>query len=241
MASSATERDQVLYLRWRVFAEEFGYVDPGGDASARLCDESDTHPSVRIVIAYDQGEPVATLRLTLPGVDGAAMEVHDSWRFDGFESGERYGALSRMCILPAHRGRAVSVGLVALARREALAAGVTHFVAPATMETDHPDDARLIHDGARARGHCAAPQWATPVAPSPDGGVGLRPFYSDEERKAGVDSIDGLRYPRALDVFASLGARYVGPPHFLPDWRTYVLPLVLDLRAMPPAVTEFQF
>ncbi|GGT46232.1 hypothetical protein GCM10014713_45240 [Streptomyces purpureus] len=244
MASTVSELDQVFHLRRRVFVEEVGYIESGDAEPIQLADEFDSLSTARLIVAYDETEPVATLRLMLPEQGPAArrhdhaMEVHDAWRFEGFDPGDRYAELARMCVLRSHRRQGASLAILALARRESLAAGVTHWVARATMETDHPEDARLIHAIAQARGHCDVPQRAIALDPSPETGVGLRPFYSEAERKAGADSIDGLPYPRALNLFAGLGARYAGPPCFLPSWGTYVLPLVLDMCDLSSAVTE---
>src|ERR1700761_4783022 len=102
-------------IRHRVFVEEKGLLAPCVPALGRETDDYDALETTLQLIAYVDGAPAATARLICPnpGVARALGEpvVLDlARRYDLrplAAAGLSFAEVSRMCVLPEHRGTAV--------------------------------------------------------------------------------------------------------------------------------------
>lgn len=189
-------------------------------------------------IAYVDDAPVATARLIRPNPDvaraiGEPVGLDLARRYDlrpFAAAGVSFAEVSRMCVLPAHRGTAVLCELYLAMYRESLRVGLTHWVGAGNTETDAIEDARIAHRIAAREGF-ASDRWR--VVPR-DGAGGedpsSHPFYSPEERaQARAGDLERLRLPRTLRTFAHLAARYMGEPIREKGYSVCSLPLVVDL------------
>jgi L-ornithine Nalpha-acyltransferase len=244
VVDSLAELDAALTLRWQVFVQELDYLDQAHYPAGRESDGFDTLPTTRHLIGFDDDRPVATVRLLFPNPEvaqiggGAGLNIDRAVRFDGFAPDDLPIEIPRSCVVRSHRHSGVMLHLYRLAYAESRQGGATHWLAVGNTGTDSRDDAWLIYELARRRGHADAPQAGRNLAPDEGPATPRLPFYTPEQRARGLaGDLEGLPYPRALDLFAWIGARYVAPPLWDSSFRVYALPLVCPLAGMPAEIT----
>ncbi|XXR95054.1 GNAT family N-acyltransferase [Sorangium sp. So ce426] len=189
-------------------------------------------------IAYVDGLPAATARLIRPNPDvaqriGQPLGVDLAARYDlgPFVGGDvSVAEVSRMCVVPEHRGAAVLRALYLAMVCESLRVGLTHWVGAGNAETDALEDAEIAYRIAERDG-LVSPRWRVVSRPGASAsGPSVRPFYTPAERaRARSGDLQGLRLPRTLSTFGRLAARYMGRPIRERSYTVCSLPLVVDL------------
>ena len=220
------------------FVEEKGLVSHRAMALDREIDAYDDLETTRHFIVYVDDAPVATARLLGPNLDvaraiGQPLGIDLASRYDlgPFAAvGVSLAEVSRMCIVPEHRGTAVLCELYLAMYRESLRVGLTHWVGAANAETDAIDDAEIAYRIAERRG-LVSPRWrVVSRSGASEAGPSTRPFYTTAERaRAHAGDLQGLRLPRTLETFAHLAARYMGGPIRGRGYTVCALPLVVEL------------
>jgi L-ornithine Nalpha-acyltransferase len=225
-------------IRHHVFVVEKGLLSPRVPTLDRETDDYDALETTLQFIAYVDDAPVATARLIRPNPDvaraiGEPVGLDLALRYDlrpFVAAGVSFAEVSRMCVLPEHRGTAVLCELYLAMYRESLRIGLTHWVGASNTETDAIEDARIAYRIAAREGF-AGDRWRiVPRDGAGADGPSLHPLYSPEERaRARAGNLDGLRLPRTLRTFAHLAARYVGEPLREKGYSVCSLPIVVDL------------
>ena len=225
-------------IRNHVFVVEKQLLSPSVPTLDRETDGYDALETTLQFIAYVDDAPVATARLIRPNPDvaraiGEPVGLDLALRYDlrPFAAAvASFAEVSRMCVLPEHRGTAVLCELYLAMYRESLRVGLTHWVGAGNTETDAIEDARIAYRIAAREGF-ASDRWRLdPRAGAGANGPSSHPLYSPEERaRARAGDLDGLCLPRTLRTFAHLAARYVGQPLREKDYSVCSLPLVVDL------------
>ncbi|WP_437619671.1 GNAT family N-acetyltransferase [Sorangium sp. So ce1151] len=225
-------------VRYRVFVKEKGLVSRHAATLDREMDGFDDLETTLHFIAYVDDVPAATARLIRPnrGVAqriGQPLGVDLATRYDlgpFVGAGVSVAEVSRMCVVPEHRGAAVLCALYHAMVRESLRVGLTHWVGAGNAETDALEDAEIAYRLAERDGLMSS-RWR--VASRPDAsapGPSLQPFYTPAERaRARAGDLRGLRLPRTLLTFGRLAARYMGRPIRERGYTVCSLPLVMDL------------
>jgi predicted GNAT family N-acyltransferase len=238
LADTPAAIDVAQRVRSHVFVREKGLLSHHAAMVERETDGYDDLETTRHFIAYVGDAPVATARLITPNPEvaralGEPLGIDLAARYDlgpFAAAGVSIAEVSRMCVVPEHRGTAV-LGAICLAMyRESLRLGLTHWVGAANAETDAIEDAEIAYRIAEREG-LVSPRWR--VTPRPSGGEGApstRPFYTPAERlRARAGDLEGLRWPRTLETFSRLAARYMGRPLRERGYTVCSLPLVVDL------------
>jgi hypothetical protein len=225
-------------VRYHVFVKEKGLVSRHAATLGREMDGYDDLETTLHFIAYVDGAPAATARLIRPnrGVAqriGQPIGVDLAARYDlgpFVRAGVSIAEVSRMCVVPEHRGAAVLCALYLAMVRESVRVGLTHWVGAGNAETDALEDAEIAYRIAERDG-LVSPRWR--VVPRPDAsasGPSVRPFYTPAERaRARAGDLRGMRLPRTLSTFGRLAARYMGRPIRERGYSVCSLPLVVDL------------
>ena len=208
-------------VRNQVFVREKGLLSHHVTTLDQEMDTYDDLETTLHFIAYVDEAPVATARLIGPNLDvaraiGQPLGIDLASRYDlgpFAAAGVSLAEVSRMCVVPEHRGTAVLCELYLAMYRESLRVGLTHWVGAGNAETDALEDAETMYRVAERDG-LVSPRWR--VAPRPSAsaaGPSTRPFYTAAERaRARGGDFQGLRLPRTLETFAHLAARYIGWP-----------------------------
>jgi predicted GNAT family N-acyltransferase len=225
-------------IRNHVFVVEKALLSSHCPTIDRETDEYDTLKTTLQFVAYVDDAPVATARLIRPNPDvaraiGEQVGLDLALRYDlrpFAAAGVSFAEVSRMCVVPEHRGTAALYELYLAMYRESLRVGLTHWVGAGNTETDAIEDARIAYRSAAREGFTSN-QWR--VVPRDGAGSdhpSSRPFYTPEERaRARAGDVEGLRLPRTLRTFAHLAARYMGDPIREKGYSVCSLPLVVDL------------
>jgi predicted GNAT family N-acyltransferase len=126
LAQTAEERELVFRLRYETYVAEMNMFSPVADhAARRLTDAHDERSE--LLIAFADGEPVGTLRLTF-GADGPfSSEFLDTYGIDAFlpvVPREAMLVLTRFIVRKAQRGTAIPFDLIAETARIAASRGV---------------------------------------------------------------------------------------------------------------------
>lgn len=225
-------------VRHQVFVQEKELLMHHATALDREADSYDDLETTRHFIAYVDDTPVATSRLMCPNPDvaralGQPLGLDLASRYDlgpFMTAGVSIAEVSRMSILPAHRGTGVLGALYVAMYRESLRIGLTHWVAAGNAETDVLEDAEIAYRIAERSGLVSARWRVAPHAGASAVGPSTRPFYTPAERaRARAGDLQGLRLPRTLQTFAQLAARYMGRPIRERGYTVCSLPLVVDL------------
>jgi CRP-like cAMP-binding protein len=74
LAETAKELDDVFWVRRQVYVAQEGKFGGGGNTARYLVDRFDAHPDCANLIAYQDQEPIATIRLNLDGGEGLPPE-----------------------------------------------------------------------------------------------------------------------------------------------------------------------
>ncbi len=225
-------------VRNQVFVKEKALLSREAMSLDREVDIYDDLETTLHFVAYVDDAPVATSRLIRPNQDVAlaigqplGIDLASRYDLDPFVvAGVSLAEVSRMCIVPKHRGTAVLCELYFAMYRESLRVGLTHWVGAGNAETDALEDAEIAYRIAQRDG-LVSPHWR--VAPrhgASAAGPSIRPFYTPAERaRACAGDLQGLRLPRTLATFAQLAARYMGWPIRERGYTVCSLPLVVDL------------
>lgn len=236
IAETRRQIDDALRVRYQVFAEELGYLDPASRFVPREVDPFDTLETTIHLVACAGGEPVGVVRLLAPNsevarANGAAFGVDLESKFDLSplaERGLRLAETMRFCILQRYRGRAVVAALHAAAVDLSRDAGITHWIGCANVETDSIEDARLISRVAARLGFEHGEIRVEPRAPEAAPSTSRRPFYDAHERRRADRDLTGLALPRTLELYAlRMAARFIGPPIYDPRFRMCSMPLLM--------------
>jgi predicted GNAT family N-acyltransferase len=238
VADTPTSIADTQRIRSQVFVVEKGLLSQRALMHDRETDEYDSLETTLQFIAYVDDVPVATARLIRPNQDvartiGEPVGLDLARRYDlgpFSAAGVSFAEVSRMCVLPEHRGTAVLCELYLAMYRESLRGGLTHWVGASNTETDVIDDARIAYRIALREGF-ASDRWrVVPRRGASADGPSSHPFYNSEERaQARAGDLAGLRLPRTLRTFARLAARYMGEPIREKGYSVCSLPIVVDL------------
>ena len=111
VATSKSDIEKAQHLAWRIYGQELKYFDPKKNVPKLHTDEYDPH-SLH-VIAEHHGEIVGSLRLILDSEIGFYIEK-DFQLKEKLEDRKHTGEISRLIVLPEHRGgaRLISMGLL---------------------------------------------------------------------------------------------------------------------------------
>lgn len=106
LATTAEEREAIFGLRYRIYCEEMGIFHAEADHETRtLRDEDDAN--ARLLYAMVDGTIAGTIRLNL-GCDGPLPDeyrrAYEIDRFTGRVPMNRIGVVSRLMVVPEHRG-----------------------------------------------------------------------------------------------------------------------------------------
>jgi len=238
VADTPTSITDAQRIRNQVFVVEKGLLSPRVPTLDRETDGYDGLETTLQFIAYVDDAPVATARLIRPNPDvaraiGESVGLDLALRYDlrpFAAAAVSFAEVSRMCVLPEHRGTAVLCELYLAMYHESLRVGLTHWVGASNTETDAIEDARIAYRIAAREGF-ASDRWrVVPRDGASADGPSSHPFYSPAERaQARAGDLKGLRLPRTLRTFARLAARYVGEPLCEKGYSVCSLPLVVDL------------
>lgn len=243
IATTKKQLDDAARVRWRVFGEELGLLRGPTNPVHREVNVFDTLDTTVHFVVYADGEPVATARLLLPNPEVASTtggrlgidleQKLDLSDLDG--PGLLFAETTRFCILKAWRYSEALWWLQDGLYRESRRRGVTHWIASANMDTDSPEDARLVFRVASRQGLLSA-RWralalscpGAPHAPS-------APLYTPEQRAlARQGQLEGLRMPRVISFLSRrMGARFMAEPLYDAGFHRFSLPLVAALDEVP--------
>ncbi|MDC0678285.1 N-acyl amino acid synthase FeeM domain-containing protein [Sorangium atrum] len=238
VADTPTRIAEAQRVRNQVFVREKGLLNYEAATIDWEMDIYDDLETTLHFIAYVDDAPVATARLIGHNLDvaraiGQPLGIDLASRYDlgpFVAAGVSLAEVSRMCIVPQHRGTAVLCELYLAMYRESLRVGLTHWVGAGNAETDALEDAEVAYRIAERRG-LVSPRWR--IAPRPGAnadGPSTRPLYTPAERaRARAGDLQGLKFPRTLETFAHLAARYMGGPIRERGYTVCSLPLVVEL------------
>jgi hypothetical protein len=234
-ATTPREIGDAQRVRFRVYVEEERLLPASAGHGGREIDERDDDESAVHLVAYDDGEPVGTVRLVLarPAPDARpalGLDLESTFAVTAPRPQPRVVAaeVTRYCVARSHRGTRVAAMLYARLRAESARREITHWFAAANMQTDWPEDAALAYELVRRRRLVDADFVATPRRPAPARLPGRLRCYTNEERRRARRGDDGaLALPRPVALFAArMGARYIGPPAYDARFGVFALPLV---------------
>jgi hypothetical protein len=238
VADTPTSIADAQRIRNHVFVEEKRLLSPHVPMLDRETDGYDALETTLHFVTYVDDAPTGTARLMRPNREvaqaiGEPVGLDLALRYDlspFAKAGVLFAEVSRMSILPAHRGTAVLCELYVAMVRESLRVGLTHWVGASNTETDAIEDARIAYRIAAREGF-ASDRWRVlPREGASADGPSLRPFYGAAERaQARAGHLEGLRLPRTLRTFARLAARYMGEPIREREYSVCSLPLVVEL------------
>jgi predicted GNAT family N-acyltransferase len=226
-------------IRNHVFVVEKGLLSRRAPTLDRETDGSDALETTLQFLAYVDDAPAATARLIRPNPEvaraiGEPVGLDLALRYDlrpFVVAGVSFAEVSRMCVLPEHRGTAVLCELYLAMYRESLRIGLTHWVGASNTETDAIEDARIAHRIAVREGFASERWQVVPRDGASANDPSSHPFYSPEERaQARAGDVEGLRLPRTLRTFAHLAARFMGEPIREKGYSVCSLPIVVDLE-----------
>lgn len=146
LAQSPKELNDVFWLRHQVYTREEGYFAQVGEGSEFLVDRFDAHPYSANIIAYDNGEPVGTLRVNVDTGGGLPPDEHFDFSahrakitadWDQTGAGQpRVCSAGMLAIRGAWRGRRdVIRALFTMAATIANGWGVTHVIATINVKS----------------------------------------------------------------------------------------------------------
>ncbi|MEZ4306664.1 MAG: GNAT family N-acetyltransferase [Polyangiaceae bacterium] len=225
-------------VRASVFGKELGYVR-GLFAEVREIDPFDTLETTRHVLLYAGDDLAGAARLLLPSMEVArgcgtrfGLAVESSLELTALHAaGATPAETTRVCVLPQYRNTPAMAHLHEALFEESRRHGVTHWVACANAETDSLEDARILLQIARARGHVETELWLPARKPAVGAGVEARSIFDDEAReRARRGDVSGLRLPPTLSLFTrTLGARVAGEPLYDGHFHMCSIPIVLPI------------
>lgn len=147
LAESAKELDDVFLVRRQVYVAQEGKFGGKGDAEQYLADRFDAHPSCANLIAYEDEDPIATIRLNLD--DGVGLPPEELFDFSDeksrievewpLETGEqaRIGSAGMLAVRKGwRRRRDVIRALFKLAAAVGRSWGATHILVAANYENE---------------------------------------------------------------------------------------------------------
>lgn len=135
IARTLEEREAVYHLRYRVFAEEMGYVRPEEFPDKMLFDEFDEMEKTKIFMAVKDGEPVGTIRIIKDVPQGLPMDGYTD--FTELRRRYRIAECSRLLTAPEYRKRNADVilmGLVKIGTIWSVQNGIDYIVITARQE-----------------------------------------------------------------------------------------------------------
>ncbi|WP_437756176.1 GNAT family N-acetyltransferase [Sorangium sp. So ce1389] len=231
--------DDALRVRWDVFGQEMNLLATA-PAAPREVDPFDTLDTTLHVVAYADGQPIATTRLLLPNPEVAfarrghlGLDLESRFDLDVLHvPGLSLAEITRFCVLEPYRSSGALDALHAALIDESRRRGVTHWIAAVNAETDHAEDAAIVFQVAAAIGLVSPRVQVSalggdhpPTSPS-------CPFYGDEERaRARAGALGRLQLPRPLRVFTRrMAARFVGPARYDSRFRRFAIPLFASVE-----------
>lgn len=244
IAKTRRQIDDALRVRFQVFAEELGYLDPSRPFVPREVDPFDTLETTVHIVAFAGGEPAGVVRLLAPNSEvaqnsGAFFGIDLESKFDLSplaERGLRLVETTRYCVISKHRGRGVAAALHAAAVDLSRRMGITHWIACANTETDSLEDAHVMREVAARLGFEHRDIHIEPRAPAPASIAVRRAFYTPLERRRADSGV--LPLPRTLELYARrMAARFIGPPIYDAVFRMCSMPLLIavDEQLSAPA------
>jgi L-ornithine Nalpha-acyltransferase len=238
VAGTAAAIEDAQRVRNQVFVKEKGLLSQRAAALHRESDGYDALETTLQFIAYVGEAPVAAARLVRPNPEvaraiGQPLGIDLASRYDlapFAAAGVALAEVSRMSVVPEHRGTRVLPELYLAMYRESLRVGLTHWVGAGNAETDAIEDAVIAYRIAE-RDDLVSRRWrVNPRRGACAAGPSTQPLYTPEERaRARAGDLEGLRLPRTLETFAHLAARYMGWPIRERGYTVCSLPLVVDL------------
>jgi predicted GNAT family N-acyltransferase len=235
VAETRREIDGALRLRWAVFGEELGLL--GERPAQREVDDYDLLETTIHIVAYADGEAVATGRVLLPSTEvararGWGVGIDLEGRFDlgplaVAGSGNSLAEATRVCVLRPFRHGGVTVALLTAMIQEGRRRGVTHCVTAANTQTDVAEDARIIEQVAAQRGLVSLRHRLSPlVRPAPQAATRAPLYDAEARRRAAAGDTAGLPLPRPLEVFTRMGLRLAGAAIYDTRFRRFAVPMV---------------
>lgn len=136
IARTREEIEEVYRLRYRVFAEEMGYVDPAQYPDKMLYDEFDEMPGkTTIFMAVSGGAVVGTIRIIQDGPEHLPMDEYADFR--KLRSRYQIAECSRLLTAPEYRKRNadfILMGLVKIGFIWSVRQGIDYIVITAKRE-----------------------------------------------------------------------------------------------------------
>lgn len=136
IARTREEIEAVYRLRYRVFAEEMGYVDPAEFPDKMLYDEFDEMPGkTTIFMAIADGEAIGTIRIMKDGLEKLPMDKYTDFR--QLRSRYQIAECSRLLTAPEYRKRNadfILLGLVKIGFIWSVREGIDYIVITAKQE-----------------------------------------------------------------------------------------------------------
>lgn len=210
---------------------EKGYGDHAGFNVPRFIDSWDgMATSVNLFVPVD-GRVVGAVRLLISnpeiaGINGArhGLDIEKKVRISA-PAHAVLGEVMRFCIDPDLRGSALYLSMLRKLRRIARAAGLTHIVAFADLQTDDAASAAAVCAAEVAKGHVnkAFRVEVLPGAPQPP----AEPTRSLPSC-SGDDGTVTVRTGATLRTFLRSGAKIIGDPR-LDELGTFAVPIALPL------------
>lgn len=241
-ARSPAELAACQRLRFAGFREELGI--PGAESALVPLDVSpfDALPTTHHVLVYAGERLAATARFAL-GDAGArrlgkpvGVELEGEFVVPAFaDLPEKVAEIGRVCVLRRWHGTWAAVRLYEALVSRSHELGIRYWYGGVDLQTDDGRDAELQFRALEAQGLVSKTFEATAL-PQPKKRAPIRQrFYTDEERgEARRGELAGLRLAPAVREFVvSLGARALGRPALHPAYPRWVVPMVVDVEALP--------
>lgn len=234
IAETKKQVDDALRVRWKVFVDECQYLQRAPYVTRREFDAFDSLETTIHFVGYVDGEAAATVRLLLPNEEVAAesntdfgIDLEGKYDLAQFrEAGIRLAECPRSSVVRKFQRTGILMHLYAEMYRTSRRTGVTHWVASANTETDHPGDADHVYRLAEESGFVSG-RWhvhARHESPAPP--QSRHRLFEDVTKPA--------VFPRTLGIFAqTMGARYIGKPVYDAGFHMYAIPLALNLDEVP--------
>lgn len=148
IAQTEKEKNDVYYVRYKVFCEEEGKIKATNHNEEK--DVFDFYDSTKPIIAYLEGKPVGTTRITEPNEEirkkqNTALGLPIEMEYDiSYYADFRTCQFSRTAIMTEHRGRGIIQKLYSKATEEAANLGYNIILGSLGTETDKHEDLELL-------------------------------------------------------------------------------------------------
>lgn len=235
VARTARQIEDAQRLRWTVFGEEEGLLEPFQCPGGREIDARDDCSRCIHLMVYAGNDPVGTVRLIEQGDSSGrgdhGLDFESKFTLPAVDTATKLAEVTRFGVKRAYRCKGVAAALFAALKAESASRCITHWLAGANLDTDDPEEAAiayrllqrraLFHPELRAQPHsfewpCRSPR---------------RTRFSEAERERALhDDFRGLQLPPAVSLFATaMGARYLGFPAYDAYFNVFSVPLIACL------------